>query len=67
MLALDDQAGVDEVLEVTADGRDGEAELLGQRRRGHGSALADRLQDPVARARLEHLGRFGDIHNVDVT
>ena len=81
-LALGDQAGLLEVLEVAADGRGGQAEVVGQRGGGDRAPLADRLEHPVAGARLEHQrarpgsadpaprGRRGggpDIHNTDVT
>jgi hypothetical protein len=74
-LALGDEPGVGEVLEVAADRRGGEPEVVGEGRGGDGSTLADGLEDPLAGARLEHgrtrdhrgLGARRDIHNIDVT
>jgi hypothetical protein len=70
-----DQAELDEVVEVAAHRRSGQAELVCEGRRGDGATLADRLEHAVARARLEdlRLGRTvlafvsGDKHNTDVT
>ncbi len=66
-LAVDDEPGLDEVLEVAADGRRGQAEVLGEGGGGDGSVLADGLQHPVSSARLEDLGGLSDIHNTHVT
>ena len=74
-LAAADEAELDEVLEVPADGRGGQAKLVGERGCGDGAALADRLKDAVARARLQGVRRgrdvlalvFGDKHNTNVT
>ena len=74
-LTAADEAELDEVLEVPADGRGGQAKLVGERGCGDGAALADRLKDAVARARLQGVRRgrdvlalvFGDKHNTHVT
>jgi hypothetical protein len=70
-----DQVELDEVLEVATDGGGRQAELLGEGGRGDRAALADRLEDPVARARLQGVRRgrnilavlSSDKHNTDVT
>lgn len=66
-LAVDDEGRLDEVLEVTAHGRGGQTEILGQGRGGDWPVFADGLQNPVSSARLEDLGGLSDIHNTHVT
>lgn len=70
-----DEVELDEVVEVAADRRRRQAELLGKSARSDGAVLADRLQDAVARARLEDVRlcrsvlalTSGDKHNMNVT
>lgn len=69
-LALLDEAGLDQVVEVASHGGDGQVQIVGHRRGGHRAVLADGLEDPVACARLEnhrHRSTSRDIHNTNVT
>ena len=74
-LTTRDEVELDEVVEVATNRRRRQAELLGKSARSDGTMLADRLQDAVARARLEDVRLCrsvlalvsGDKHNMNVT